>query len=227
MPLIFTDLEVGLNVVQYWKICNYPGGSINISKLEKIQHSSALPNIKYHCAILFLCQMMFLQGVNGIQWQIQDPGYPWKWGKNLIFGKIFAKNLDMCCCIILQGKTANKMEQNRSCNFYGLFTMIDQSRNSHPDTETHEGAPGPISFIFTQFSPRTQGLTPCSRKSWIRHATGDGNVHFASTAGARSKNSATNHSTFQKKSELFSIGGGHVVPVVNNTTCSVADPAAR
>ena len=39
------------------------------------------------------------------------------------------------------------------------------------------------------------------------------------TAGARSKNSATNHSTFQKKSELFSIGGGHVVPVVNNTTC--------
>ena len=39
------------------------------------------------------------------------------------------------------------------------------------------------------------------------------------SAGARSKNSATNHSTFQKKSELFSIGGGHVVPVVNNTTC--------
>ena len=39
------------------------------------------------------------------------------------------------------------------------------------------------------------------------------------TAGARSKNSATNHSTFQKTSELFSIGGGHVVPVVNNTTC--------
>ena len=38
-------------------------------------------------------------------------------------------------------------------------------------------------------------------------------------AGARSKNSATNHSTFQKTSELFSIGGGHVVPVVNNTTC--------
>ena len=33
------------------------------------------------------------------------------------------------------------------------------------------------------------------------------------------KTSATNHSTFQKKSELFSIGGGHVVPVVNNTTC--------
>ena len=39
------------------------------------------------------------------------------------------------------------------------------------------------------------------------------------TAGARSKNSAANHSTFQKTSELFSIGGGHVVPVVNNTTC--------
>ena len=39
------------------------------------------------------------------------------------------------------------------------------------------------------------------------------------SAGARSKNSTTNHSTFQKKSELFSIGGGHVVPVVNNTTC--------
>ena len=39
------------------------------------------------------------------------------------------------------------------------------------------------------------------------------------SAGARSKNSATNHSTFQKKSELFNIGGGHVVPVVNNTTC--------
>ena len=38
-------------------------------------------------------------------------------------------------------------------------------------------------------------------------------------AGARSKNSAANHSTFQKTSELFSIGGGHVVPVVNNTTC--------
>ena len=44
-------------------------------------------------------------------------------------------------------------------------------------------------------------------------------VPWAFTAGARSKNSATNHSTFQKKSELFSIGGGHVVPVVNNTTC--------
>ena len=46
-------------------------------------------------------------------------------------------------------------------------------------------------------------------------------THFkkACSAGARSKNSATNHSTFQKKSELFSIGGGHVVPVVNNTTC--------
>ena len=42
---------------------------------------------------------------------------------------------------------------------------------------------------------------------------------WASAAGARSKNSATNHSTFKKKSELFSIGGGHVVPVVNNTTC--------
>ena len=41
----------------------------------------------------------------------------------------------------------------------------------------------------------------------------------SAAAGARSKNSATNHSTFQKKSELFSIGGGHVVPVVNNTTC--------
>ena len=41
----------------------------------------------------------------------------------------------------------------------------------------------------------------------------------AESAGARSKNSATNHSTFQKTSELFSIGGGHVVPVVNNTTC--------
>ena len=39
------------------------------------------------------------------------------------------------------------------------------------------------------------------------------------TAGATSKNSATNHSTFQKKSELFTSGGGHVVPLVNNTTC--------
>ena len=44
-------------------------------------------------------------------------------------------------------------------------------------------------------------------------------ISEALTAGARSKNSATNHSTFQKKSELFSIGGGDVVPVVNNTTC--------
>ena len=39
------------------------------------------------------------------------------------------------------------------------------------------------------------------------------------TAGTRFKNSATNHSTFKKMSELFSIGGGHVVPVVNNITC--------
>ena len=42
---------------------------------------------------------------------------------------------------------------------------------------------------------------------------------MSNSAGARSKNSAANHSTFQKTSELFSIGGGHVVPVVNNTTC--------
>ena len=47
--------------------------------------------------------------------------------------------------------------------------------------------------------------------SWIDPST--------TAAGARSKNSAANHSTFQKTSELFSIGGGHVVPVVNNTTC--------
>ena len=40
-----------------------------------------------------------------------------------------------------------------------------------------------------------------------------------STAGATSKKSATNHSTFREKSELFTSGGGHVVPVVNNTTC--------
>ena len=48
------------------------------------------------------------------------------------------------------------------------------------------GRPGPISYFHAVFSknnrslPQTQGLTPCSRKSWIRHATGDGNVHFAS-----------------------------------------------
>ena len=46
-----------------------------------------------------------------------------------------------------------------------------------------------------------------------------GSLYDVISAGARSKNSATNHSTFQKTSELFSIGGGHVVPVVNNTTC--------
>ena len=45
------------------------------------------------------------------------------------------------------------------------------------------------------------------------------NDYYYHAAGARSKNSAANHSTFQKTSELFSIGGGHVVPVVNNTTC--------
>ena len=72
-----------------------------------------------------------------------------------------------------------------------------------------------------QENPKNQFHTPISRS----------HLEFAvvarcrelcpgvNSAGARSKNSATNHSTFQKTSELFSIGGGHVVPVVNNTTC--------
>ena len=55
-------------------------------------------------------------------------------------------------------------------------------------------------------------LTYKSHNGYVRASSDE-------AAGARSKNSATNHSTFQKTSELFSIGGGHVVPVVNNTTC--------
>ena len=30
---------------------------VSLSQLEKFQRSSALPNIKYNCAILFLCEM--------------------------------------------------------------------------------------------------------------------------------------------------------------------------
>ena len=46
--------EVGLNHVHYWKSVNIRG----IPKSTgKIQCSSALPNTKYNCAVLFLCQM--------------------------------------------------------------------------------------------------------------------------------------------------------------------------
>ena len=76
-------------------------------------------------------------------------------------------------------------------------------------------------LIFGQFSPENcmkikgnQEIGP--RGGRVSDAPLDAPRH---SAGARSKNSAANHSTFQKTSELFSIGGGHVVPVVNNTTC--------
>ena len=44
---------MGLNDVHFWESVSIRG---SLSKLEKFQHSSALPNIKYNCAILFLGQ---------------------------------------------------------------------------------------------------------------------------------------------------------------------------
>ena len=59
MALIFTDFQTGSG--------SQPCGmlkSVNIrailSKLEKFQHSLALPNIKYNCAILFWSQFDWL-----------------------------------------------------------------------------------------------------------------------------------------------------------------------
>ena len=49
--------EVGLNHVQCWNLWI---SEASLSKLEKLQHSLALPNIKYNCAILFWSQLYWL-----------------------------------------------------------------------------------------------------------------------------------------------------------------------
>ena len=45
----------------------------------------------------------------------------------------------------------------------------------------------------------------------------EGTLVIQQAQGPKTPRPITVH--FKKKSELFSIGGGHVVPVVNNTTC--------
>ena len=93
----------------------------------------------------------------------------------------------------------HRLPNDISCVMQGSQTSLEYSL-CHPDH---------ISCVIqgSQLSPEYSLCHP-NHKSCV-----------IATAGARSKNSATNHSTFQKKSQLFSIGGGHVVPVVNNTTC--------
>ena len=57
LPLTFTDFQqyTWLRPTSCWKICQFSEASLGV--LEKFQHSSALPNINYNCAELFLRQM--------------------------------------------------------------------------------------------------------------------------------------------------------------------------
>ena len=90
---------------------------------------------------------------------------------------------------------------------FGDFFPFQSNEFLPPATKLGQG------YVFTRVCDSAHSM-PCRSPG-----VGVGGIPACLAAGARSKNSATNHSTFQKKSELLSIGGGHVVPVVNNTTC--------
>ena len=95
-----------------------------------------------------------------------------------------------------------------SCLFQ-MFTFVTSCCSPHISTSQQKSSTECL--IWCQSG--CVRILPFDRLRGFCHST------VSKSAGARSKNSVTNHSTFQKKSELLSIGGGHVVPVVNNTTC--------
>ena len=64
---------MGLNHVHCWKSLNTGASGASLSQQEKFQPSLAVPNIKYNCAVLFLCHLRMLQNIFSHRRPLQNP----------------------------------------------------------------------------------------------------------------------------------------------------------